>query len=108
MAKRRDAGLYLRGSTWYIRYVHNGKLIRKAIGTKEEARKELTAITAAKTLFLFKACTRMYFENRFPEFFPVRFKYEIFHWAPDYFFGSITQFVTQRSVYKIGHVAGIN
>jgi integrase len=44
MAK--EKGLYLRGGTWGISYYHNGKHIRKAIGTKGEARKELTAIRA--------------------------------------------------------------
>lgn len=44
MGKELERGLYQRGDTWCIRYVHNGKLIRKAIGTKVEARKELTAI----------------------------------------------------------------
>jgi integrase len=39
-----EKGLFQRGGTWYISYFHNGKHIRKAIGTKGEARKELTAI----------------------------------------------------------------
>ena len=42
----RERGLYQRGDTWGISYFHNGKHIRKAIGTKGEARKELTAIRA--------------------------------------------------------------
>ena len=39
-------GLYKRGDTWYIYYFHNGKRIRKAIGTKGDASRELTAIRA--------------------------------------------------------------
>ncbi len=46
MGKKGEQGLYQRGNTWRIRYFHNGKRIRKAIGTKGEARNELTAIRA--------------------------------------------------------------
>jgi len=44
--KKVERGLYLRGDTWGISYYFNGKHIRKAIGTKTEARKELTATRA--------------------------------------------------------------
>jgi len=46
MGKKRETGLYQREDTCCISYFHNGKHIRKAIGTKGEARKELTAIRA--------------------------------------------------------------
>jgi hypothetical protein len=39
-------GVYKRGDTWCISYFHNGKRVRKAIGTKGDANKELTAIKA--------------------------------------------------------------
>jgi hypothetical protein len=44
--KRGERGLYQRGDTWGISYYFNGKHIRKAIGTKGDAGKELTAIRA--------------------------------------------------------------
>jgi hypothetical protein len=38
-------GVYKRGDTWGISYFHNGKLIRKTIGTnKKKAEAELEAI----------------------------------------------------------------
>jgi hypothetical protein len=47
--KKGERGLYQRGDTWGISYYFNGKHIRKAIGTKGDARKELTAIRAKMT-----------------------------------------------------------
>ncbi len=41
-----ERGLYQRGNSWGISYYHDGKHIRKMIGTKGDARKELTAIRA--------------------------------------------------------------
>lgn len=41
-----ERGLFQRGGRWGISYFHDKKHIRKMIGTKGEARKELTAIRA--------------------------------------------------------------
>jgi hypothetical protein len=44
--KKGERRPYQRGDTWGISYYFKGKHIRRAIGTKGEARMELTAIKA--------------------------------------------------------------
>ena len=46
MGEKGERGLYQRGDTSGISHYFNGKHIRKAIGTKGDAREELTAIRA--------------------------------------------------------------